>query len=147
MKISSAILSTMFVIFSISPTTHAQTVDETPCLKKIAANEEWAPLSRATMTCLETDAFSKVDFAAAISFLCSTDQKDFSDSYRLYLIAERAYNNAVTRFREATSVGPRRLASFDVQWAEQDWSIGGDRGEVSDYLNRIDQAQFHCESR
>ncbi len=147
MNKSLAFLGTAFVIFSFCQNAGAQSASQTACLQAVAQNEQWRDFTPGTMGCLLSDSFSKLDYAESMAYLCSKDQKTLSANYQLYLAYEHKYNEASERFRKATDLESRTTASLDAEWAQQDWTLVGKRAEVSDYLNRIDQAEFHCEGK
>ena len=130
------------ILFSLafSMSSFAQSAKINECSSKVFSIDNWPELSEGVLTCLDANS----DFVEGISYLCSEQRTKVSVNFGSYLKYKKSYEDAVAVLQAIPPNQPRAVAQMKVQQAAEDWSILGNRHQVSVNLNKVHSSTYSC---
>lgn len=130
----------IFFSLAFSMSSFAQSAKINECSSKVFSIDNWSELSEGVLTCLDANS----DFVEGISYLCSEQRTKVSVNFGSYLKYKKSYEDAVAVLQAIPPNQPRAVAQMKVQQAAEDWSILGNRHQVSVYLNKVHSSAYSC---
>ncbi len=113
------------------------------CLSGIVEAKGWADLTSEQIECVG----QSEEANAGLIGLCSSNQKDFSNTYKIYRGYEVSYKEAFQVFQSSTDESTRIQARANMLQIDRDWRLSGFKREVAAFFEPLWRAKSSCQGR